>query len=92
MPELKAFARLIIGNIGAPLGANAINRLVMNFTQRMPGGSGWAFFLYVTNAVQMSSEQQRSALQNPDIARAIAYADPTGETAVNNVMRQVRRG
>ena len=23
----------------------------------------------------------------PDIVRAIAYADPTGETAVNNVMR-----
>jgi len=87
MEDLKAFARLIVSNVEASLGPNTINRLVVQFNRRMPNGSGWAFFLHIANAVQMSESQKRRALLNPDIAQVIAYADPTGETAVNNVIR-----
>jgi hypothetical protein len=38
----------------------------------------------------MSEAQKRAAMSNPDIARAISYCDPTGETAVNNVLRRTR--
>ena len=54
-------------------------RLVLQFLDRALRANGHAFFLYLTNAVQMSAEQQQSALLNPDIARAIAYADPPGK-------------
>jgi hypothetical protein len=75
----------------ADFGANKINRLVTRFTRTMPTASGWTFFLYLANAVQMSAEQQRDALRNPDIARVISYADPTGEAAVNRAVRERRR-
>jgi hypothetical protein len=42
--------------------------------------------------VQLTAQQRRQALANPDIARVIAYTDPTGETAVNNVMTASRHG
>ena len=85
--ELIGAARVILDNCGVQFSQNKIVRLVLQFLDRAPRANGHAFFLYLTNAVQMSAEQQQSALLNPDIARAIAYADPTGETAVNNVMR-----
>lgn len=90
--ELVNAARLILDNCGIAFSTNKIVRLVLQFNRVMPDATGHAFFLYLTNAVQMSEAQKVSALSNPDIARCIAYADPTGESAVNNVMRQVRRG
>jgi hypothetical protein len=49
--------------------------------------NGLAFEEFLANSVQLTAEQRRRALANPDIARVIAYADPTGEAAVNNVLR-----
>ncbi|QZT65867.1 hypothetical protein [Mycolicibacterium austroafricanum] len=90
--ELVNAARLILDNCGIKFSTNKIVRLVVRFSRSMPQASGYAFFLYLTNAVQMSEAQKASALSNPDVARCIAYADPTGESAVNNVLRQARHG
>lgn len=92
MDELKSLARLVCTNIGVDFGANRINRLVTQFVRTMPNAGGRTFILYLANAVQMSEDQKRRVLSDPDIARVIAYADPTGEAAVNNVIRTVRRG
>lgn len=90
--ELISAARLILDNCGIGLGNRKVFRLVDRFVERAPNASGHAFFLYLTNAVRMSEAQKVAAMSSPDIARCIAYADPTGETAVNNVMREVRYG
>lgn len=92
MEELKSLARLVCANIGADFGVNRINRLVTQFVRTMPNAGGRTFILYLASAVQMSEDQKRCVLSDPDIARVIAYADPTGEAAVNNVMRGVRGG
>lgn len=81
-------ARLILDNCGVSMSQNKIVRLVLRFLDRAPNGSGHAFFLYLTNAVQMSEQQKRDALLAPDIARVVSYSDPTGELAVANVMRR----
>jgi hypothetical protein len=86
--ELISATRLILDNCGIAFSQNKIARLVLTFQRRAPHGSGHAFFLYLANAVQLSADQQHAVLLNPDIARVIAYADPTGETAVNNVLRE----
>lgn len=86
--EMVKAARLILDNCGVPMSQNKLMRLVLRFIDRAPNGSGHAFFLYLTSAVQMSEKQKRAALLNPDIARVVSYADPTGEQAVNNVMSQ----
>lgn len=54
-------------------------------------GHGLSFFYYLAAMVRLDAEQQRQMLLNPDVARVIAYADPTGETAVNRVMREQSR-
>lgn len=86
--ELIGAARMILDACGIAFSQNRIVRLVLRFQDRAPHASGHAFFLYLINAVQISAEQQRAALLNPDVARVIAYADPTGESAVNNVLRR----
>lgn len=89
--ELIAVATLILDNCGIQFGRRKLFRLVDRFKERAPDADGGVFFQYLTAAVQMTVEQQHVALANPDVARIIGYADPTGETAVNNVIRERRR-
>jgi len=45
--ELKRFALLVFDNVGLDprsFGVNRINRLAMQFSQRMPNATFWAFF------------------------------------------------
>nr|MCV7317250.1 hypothetical protein [Mycolicibacillus parakoreensis] len=49
--------------------------------------NGFPFEAFLVNSAVLSAEQRRRALLNPDIARVISYADPTGETAVSRVLR-----
>jgi hypothetical protein len=83
-------AHLILDNCGIAMSRSKVSRLVRDYQHRV-AQNGFPFFAFLTNAVQLTAEQQRSALLNPDIARVISYADPTGERAVNNVIRG-RRG
>lgn len=85
--NLKATARTILHNCGIEYGPNKINRLCTRFAERVER-NGFAFFTFIANAVHLSAEQRRGALADPDIARVISWADPTGETAVNNVLRE----
>lgn len=91
--HLAHAAALILQNCGIQFGTRKIFRLVDSFVERAPNAGGHVFFQYIANAVQLSAGQRQAALINSDIARAISYADPTGETAVNNVMQSgVRNG
>jgi hypothetical protein len=85
--HLAHAAAVILQNAGIEFGTRKIFRLVDSFVERAPYASGDVFFQYLASSVQLSEAQKRSALANPDIARAISYADPTGESAVNNVMK-----
>ena len=85
--QMMNAARLILDNCGIHYSANRISRMVRRFIDWSPTAGGDAFFYFLANEVQMSDAQRRAALTNSDIARAISYVDPTGETAVNNVMR-----
>lgn len=83
-------AHLILDACGYPMGPNKVVRLVRQFRHRVED-NGYAFFDFLANAMRLSDEQRRRALADPEIARVIAYADPTGETAVNHVMREQAR-
>lgn len=85
--QMVKAARLILDNCGIEFSANKLSRTVRRFIDWSPTAGGDAFFPYLANEVQMSEAQKRTALTNPDVARAISYCDPTGEAAVNNVMR-----
>lgn len=82
-------AQLVLDNCGIFIGPAKVARLARDY-ERHVCSNGFSFFAYLANAVQLTDEQRRLTLANPEIARAISYADPTGESAVNNVMRRGR--
>lgn len=84
--ELLQAARVILDNCGVPMSHSKLSRLVRAFSGRVER-NGFAFFDFLANAVVLTVEQRRTALANPDIQRVISYSDPTGETAVANVMQ-----
>lgn len=67
------------------MGPSKVIRLVREFESLACSSAD--FFTFVADKVQLSSAQRIRAISNPDVARAISYADPTGEMAVNNVLR-----
>lgn len=81
---LTRIAHSVLDHFGYEMTRSHISRLVRRYQATVVG---WSFFDYFANAIALDSEQRRRALLNPEIARAISYADPTGETAVRNVMR-----
>ena len=84
--QLTRIAHSVLDHFGYEMTRSHISRLVRRF-QVSVAGSGWSFFDYTANAIRLDAHQRREALLDPDVARAISYADPTGETAVRNVMR-----
>lgn len=79
-------AHVILTNCGVAMSPSKVSRLARAFKTRVER-NGFAFFDFLANAVQLDEQQRREALANPEIARVIGYADPTGETAVAHVMR-----
>lgn len=83
---LLRVAYAVLENCGAQMSHSKVVRIVRRF-EDSNAGHGLSFFYYLAAMVRLDAEEQRALLANPDVARVIAYADPTGETAVANVMR-----
>jgi len=84
--ELACAARRLVDASGLYLGQNKILRLALKFKAYAPQGDTPAFLRWFANEVNLNAEQRRRAARvNPEIARVISYADPTGEAAVNNI-------
>jgi hypothetical protein len=83
---LYSHAQKLLANCGIEMSPSKVSRLVREYRNRVET-NGFSFEAFLLNTVQLSAQQRRQALANPDIARAISYSDPTGETAVNNVLR-----
>ena len=84
--HLIRVAEVIVNNCGASWGHSKLSRVVRRYVYENDG-HGMSFFYYLAHMLRLNAERQRELLNRPDVARAISYADPTGETAVRNVMR-----
>lgn len=65
-----------------------ILRTVRDYSSSRAASSGFPFGAYLMTRVQLNAEQRRTILANSDLAYVLEYADPTGETAVRNVIRE----
>jgi hypothetical protein len=65
-----------------------VSRIVRDYLFSI--STGYPFGAYLLNRVELNTEQRRTALANSELASFLNYADPTGETAVRNVMRGTR--
>lgn len=80
-------ARVVLDNCGHRMSQSKLSRLIRTYTARVEA-NGFSFFDYLANAIVLDAQERRRLLDNPDVARVIAYSDPTGETAVSRVMRE----
>jgi len=83
--EMVNHAHKLLANCGVSMSPSKVSRLVREFKHRVEQ-NGFPFEAFLVNTVQLTADQRRRLAANPDIAKAISYADPTGETAVNNVV------
>ena len=87
--QIEAMSRAAHGALdssGVSIGPAKIARLVRRFSKEM-ARNGATFHEFLSGHIRLTTEQRYRLLRNPEWSRVIAYADPTGESAVNNVMR-----
>ena len=90
-PEvLTRDAHRLLAACGVERGANWVSRTVRDYLSSITG-TGFPFGAYLLNRVELNAMQRRVALANSELACFLAYADPTGETAVRNVLRGASR-
>ncbi len=82
-------AHTALANCGVQMSPRKVNRIVRRF-ERNAKANGLTFHQFLTDEANLSPEQRRRIVGNPDLARVFDYRDdPTGEMAVNNVLRQL---
>jgi len=84
--RLLTAARVILDNCGVEMGHSRLSRTVRRFVRDV-APYGWSFFDFIATEVALDVDRRTALLNNPDVQRVIAYADPTGETAVHNVLK-----
>lgn len=80
---------LILSAVGVERGGNWISRTVRDFLAAPVAGIPFPIFLMAR--VELNEAQRRRLAENADLRYLLSYADPTGETAVRNVMRERAR-
>ena len=66
-----------------------MNRVVVKFRTRFPMGSWLMFWGFLAWEISDSANRKIAVRAVADLQKCIDYADPTGETAVRNVMRRM---
>ena len=79
-------AQQILYAAGVHRSASWVARTVRQYVSHV-SGKGFPFGVYLVNRVQLNAEQRLAIRSRPDLAYVLDYADPTGETAVRNVMK-----
>lgn len=94
--ELLRFTREFVNNYacdeGLGWGANTTNRVVDRFCRKFPHGSWVMFWGYLAWRISDICDSKVARRARADLHTYITYADPTGNAAVRNVLRSVKRG
>ena len=83
--RLQRDARTLLEACGVDRGGNWVSRTVRDYLAapvKVPFG------LFLAARVELSAEQRRRLAEREDLRYLLSYADPTGETAMRNVMRE----
>lgn len=82
---LRRDAERLLANCGALQSRSWVSRTVRDYLRRTTW-HGIPFGAFLLSRVQLNAEQRRRAWADPELHSFLAYADPTGESAVRNVM------
>lgn len=84
-------AHTALAQCGIDITPMKVNRIVRNFAKAL-ARTGKTFHEFLCDEANATDAQRHLLLLNPEWAKVIAYTDPTGEKAVNNVMHSASRG
>lgn len=87
MELMTRAAHTALSECGVVVGPSKVARLIRRFGHAL-SRNGVTFHEFLGREVALTAEQRHRLLGHPEWARVIAYADPTGETAVNRAMRR----
>lgn len=82
-------AHLLLDACGVQRSPSWVSRTVRDFLAS--DLRGMPFGMFLTARVELNSMQRRALAERADLRYILSYADPTGETAVRNVMRERRQ-
>lgn len=93
--ELIAFTRKFVNEYSDDGGLNwpphRIKKRVLKFHDRFPGGGWLLFWQFLAWEISDTADSKIAARACRDLQKFIDYADPTGDTAVRRVMRELSR-
>jgi hypothetical protein len=87
-----ADAQALLGAAEVYMSPSKVSRLVKEYEREWAPKGRYTFAEFFINRAELSVQQRRRPPTDPDHARAITYADPTGETAIRNVREAIRGG
>jgi len=86
-PEsLTRDAHRLLDACGVARSPKWVQRVVRDYCSA--SASGLPFGMYLTNRVELNAQQRQAILDRSDLRYLLEYADPTGETATRNVLRE----
>jgi hypothetical protein len=83
-------AQAVLAGCGITRSPAWVSRTVRAYVNGTGARAGLPFVRHLIARLELSAEARARAERHPDIANLLAYADPTGETAVAHVMRGQR--
>ena len=90
-PEtLAREAYSVLAGCGIAASRSKVSRIVRDYMRHV-AGNGYPFGAFLMNTLQLTAQRRAALTNHPDWARVISYVDPTGETAVNHVLRGASR-
>ena len=90
-PEtLAQEAYSVLAGCGIAASRSKVSRIVRDYMRHV-AGNGYPFGAFLMNTLQLTAARRAALTNHPDWARVISYADPTGESAVRNVLRGASR-
>jgi len=82
--RLTAETRAVLDRFGVRWSPSKTSRVVRAYVRQVRGNRP-AFADYVAKQIELSEQQRRVVAD--ELRKVTAYVDPTGESAVNNVVR-----
>jgi hypothetical protein len=83
--DLIKAAHMLLEEYEISMSPSKVSRIVRTYKHQVER-NGFPFVDFLVNAVDISMHQRRA---DPNKARVISYADPTGEDAVHNVLSEI---
>lgn len=85
--QLLTDASTILARCGVDTRGSWLRRTVTDYCRHV-AHTGYPFGPWLMARVQLNAEQRRRAMHDPELHNFLCYFDPTGESAVRNVMRR----